>query len=68
MGKCARCGSRIDDKYTYCKSCFYELGSPKGTVASKEHKCKKCGRTIKGKYNYCIQCAKVQFSDNLRWK
>jgi uncharacterized OB-fold protein len=32
MAKCKRCGYPIQPHYTYCKKCFYELGSPYGTV------------------------------------
>ena len=64
MDKCANCGKAINERYTYCRECFYALGSPKDTVVNKIHKCRKCGRTITGKYskyNYCMNCAQKLF-------
>ena len=66
--KCANCGAFINERYMYCRDCFYKLGSPKDTVVNKKHKCRKCGRTITGKYNYCMPCAKILFSNNPRWQ
>lgn len=66
--KCAKCGASINERYTYCRDCFYKMGSPTGTVVSHKHRCRKCGRSITGKYNYCMDCAKVLFADNLRWQ
>ena len=57
MDKCKCCGQVINERYTYCRSCFYRLGSPKGLVVNKQHKCRKCGKSITGKYNYCPDCA-----------
>lgn len=58
--KCKKCGQRILSHYTYCKSCFYELGSPENTVIDNHrvHKCKKCGALIQGRYYFCPDCAK----------
>ena len=60
MAKCKRCGYAIQPHYTYCKKCFYELGSPYGTVLNNTntHKCRKCGCEISGRYYYCPTCAK----------
>ena len=59
MERCKRCGFAINERYTYCRDCFYHLGCPKGLVVNKKHKCRQCGETITGKYNYCPTCAIV---------
>lgn len=58
---CKRCGYLIQPHYTYCKKCYYELGSPKNTVIDnpRTHKCRKCGYPIQGRYYYCPDCAKA---------
>lgn len=58
MAYCQRCGNYCADHYTYCKSCYYELGEPFGKASERPHKCRKCGTTIYGRYNYCMSCAK----------
>ena len=68
MDKCKKCGNLINERYTYCRECFYELGCPKDTVVNKIHHCRKCGATITGKYNYCASCAKILFANNIMWK
>ena len=65
MDKCVRCGKIINERYTYCRECFYAFGSPKDTVVNKSHKCRKCGCTIMGKYNYCMNCAKKLYPKSL---
>ena len=67
MAKCANCGAKINERYTYCRDCFYKLGQPQNTVMNHTHKCRKCKRDIVGKYNYCMSCAKTLFKDNSRW-
>lgn len=59
MASCKRCGYPIQPHYTYCKKCFYELGSPKDTVYKnpRTHKCRKCGTPVQGRYYYCSDCA-----------
>lgn len=58
---CKRCGYPIQLHYTYCKKCYYELGSPENTVInnSRTHKCRRCGYLIQGRYYYCPDCAKA---------
>lgn len=68
MDKCKNCGRLINERYTYCRDCYYELGSPKDTVVTKRHHCRRCGTTITGKYNYCVKCAKKLFASNPRWQ
>ena len=68
MAKCERCFAPINERYTYCRKCYEQLGMPKGLVENKAHKCRKCGRSITGKYNYCMDCARVLFSGNPRWQ
>ena len=58
MAFCKRCGSYCADHYTYCKTCYYELGQPFGKATERSHKCRECGTTIYGRYNYCMDCAK----------
>ena len=65
--KCRNCGKKINERYTYCRDCYYKLGSPKNTVFYKSHKCRNCGTSITGKYNYCMSCAKVMFPNSLGW-
>ena len=67
MDKCIRCGKKINERYTYCRACYYELGSPTDTVNKKVHKCRKCKRSITGKYNYCETCARAMFP-SVRWQ
>ena len=43
--KCAICGTYINERYTYCRDCFYKLGSPKDTVVNK---------LIAVKFTFCL--------------
>lgn len=57
MSNCERCGYPVQDHYTYCKKCYYELGEPFGCATKRVHKCRSCGASITGRYNYCYCCA-----------